>query len=179
MNARGSSMGEDQTIRVKNKEGDSIIVGLSLLVGGGPHSTISRVGKVETSSDKVETLSDKAETSSDKAETSSDIVAFGPFILDPNRRQLFKRGTRVRLGSKALRLLIALIEKRGTVVSKWELLKVGWPSTHVEEGNLRVQVHALRLALGDRVDEPAYISTSCGEGYVFICEVRDPAGNPT
>jgi DNA-binding winged helix-turn-helix (wHTH) protein len=179
-------MGEDQTIRVKNKEGDSTIVGLSLLVGGGPHSTISRVGKVETLSDKVETSSDKTETSSDKAETSSDkaetsydIVAFGPFILDPNRRQLFKRGTRVRLGSKALRLLIALIEKRGTVVSKWELLKVGWPSTHVEEGNLRVQVHALRLALGDRVDEPAYISTSCGEGYVFICEVRDPAGNPT
>ena len=55
----------------------------------------------------------------------------------------------MRLGSRALEILIALVERPGELVTKTELMARVWPSTFVEEGNLKVQVAGLRPALGD------------------------------
>ena len=96
---------------------------------------------------------------------------FGPFVLSFRRRQLFRDAQLIRLGARALSTLIALVERHGAVVSKTALQRIVWPNTHVDEGNLRVQICTLRRVLEDSIAKPRYISTSAGEGYIFIGEL--------
>jgi DNA-binding winged helix-turn-helix (wHTH) protein len=74
-------------------------------------------------------------------------VSFGSFQLFPGRRLLLDGKTQVRLGSRALEILVALIERRGELVSKDALIARVWPDTHIAEGNLKFQVAGLRRAL--------------------------------
>lgn len=98
--------------------------------------------------------------------------SFGPFLLIPER-QLLLRGERpVRIGCRALDLLSALVERPGELVSKTELIARVWPSTIVEEANLKVNMSVLRRALGDGVGTPDYIATVPGRGYRFIATVQ-------
>src|ERR1700724_246962 len=76
-----------------------------------------------------------------------DVILFGDFRLTPSTRVLTREGSPVRLGARALDILIALIERAGLVVSKAELLAIVWPNTFIEESNLRVNIAALRKAL--------------------------------
>jgi len=55
----------------------------------------------------------------------------------------------VRLGSRAFDFLAALVERPGEVVGKEQLIARAWPQTVVEDSNLKIQVSALRRALGD------------------------------
>ena len=55
----------------------------------------------------------------------------------------------VRIGSRALEILLALVERSGELVGKEELRARVWPETFVEESNLKVNVAALRRTLGD------------------------------
>jgi len=64
-------------------------------------------------------------------------LSFGPFRLNPTRRTLARDGKPLRLGSRALDLLIALVESGENLISKEELLKRVWPDTYIEEANLR------------------------------------------
>src|SRR5919106_2430708 len=97
--------------------------------------------------------------------------AFGPFRLLPTRRLLLQGGERVHLGSRALEILLALVERHGELVSKDELMARVWPSTFVEEGNLKVQVAGLRRALGDSRRSNRYLVTIPGRGYRFVAPV--------
>src|SRR5260370_32376796 len=94
--------------------------------------------------------------------------SFGSFRLLPSRRLLLDGETPVRLGSRALEILIALVERPGELVSKEELIARVWPRTHVAEGNLKFQVAALRRALGDGRDGRRYLETSPGQGYRVV-----------
>jgi len=98
-------------------------------------------------------------------------IAFGPFDLLPTRRLLLKAGQPVRLGSRALDILIALVERPGELVSKGDLMARVWPHTFVEESNLKVQVAALRRALGDTRGSNRYLATIPGRGYRFVAPV--------
>ena len=80
---------------------------------------------------------------------SQDVLCFGPFRLTASERVLEKEGIPVRLGSRALDILIALVERPAEVVTKKELFARVWPDLVVDEGNLRYQVSALRKALGE------------------------------
>jgi Tol biopolymer transport system component/DNA-binding winged helix-turn-helix (wHTH) protein len=100
------------------------------------------------------------------------LYAFGPFSLDPAKRLLKNQGEVVPLNSKALDLLLVLIEESGRVVEKNELMKRLWPDSFVEEGNLSVQVSALRKALGETPNDHRYIVTIPGRGYRFAEPVR-------
>jgi predicted ATPase/DNA-binding winged helix-turn-helix (wHTH) protein len=97
--------------------------------------------------------------------------SFGSFRLLPSRRLLLDGETPVRLGSRALEILIALIERPGELVGKEELISRVWPSTHVVEGNLKFQVAALRRALGNGRDGRRYLEASPGQGYRFVAAV--------
>jgi predicted ATPase/DNA-binding winged helix-turn-helix (wHTH) protein len=102
-------------------------------------------------------------------------LRFGPFQLFPAERQLLESGKPVRLGSRALEILNLLVEKAGQVVSKEELIARVWPTTVVEEVNLRVHVAAVRRALGDGQLGNRYIVNAAGRGYSFVGTViRDP-----
>lgn len=77
------------------------------------------------------------------------IFYFGPFRLSTAKRLLFEGDRFVRLGGKAIAILIALVERAGELVTKNDLIAVAWPDTLVVEANLTVQVAALRRALGE------------------------------
>ena len=101
---------------------------------------------------------------------------FGPFRLFPSERRLVMEGQLVGLGSRALDLLILLVEHAGSVVTKQELIAKAWPGLTVEESSLRVQVASLRKALGNGRGANSYVVNSAGRGYSFVGRVtwHDP-----
>ena len=104
--------------------------------------------------------------------------AFGPFRLLPARQLLLEGDRPVRLGSRALDILGTLVERAGDLVTKDELIARVWPDIHVEEGNLRVHVAALRRALGDGQAGHRYLVSVPGRGYRFVAPVV-PTEGPT
>jgi predicted ATPase/DNA-binding winged helix-turn-helix (wHTH) protein len=93
---------------------------------------------------------------------------FSRFTLFPARRQLLLDGAPVALGARAFDLLHVLAVRRDRTVTKSELLDLVWPDVVVEEGNLHVQVSALRKILGERV-----IVTVPGRGYRFVAPLSE------
>jgi predicted ATPase len=104
--------------------------------------------------------------------------AFGPFRLLPEERVLLEDGKAVRLGGRALDILIALVVRSGTLISKEELISYAWPRARVEEANLRVHIGALRNALGENRAGVRYIATVAGRGYCFVAPVQGEDARP-
>ncbi|MFK8254185.1 ATP-binding protein [Ancylobacter terrae] len=98
--------------------------------------------------------------------------AFGPFVLVPEQQLLMDGQRPVRIGSRSLELLAALVERPGELVSKAELVSRAWPDTFVEDSNLKVNIAALRRTLGDVPGGARYIATVNGRGYRFVSPVR-------
>jgi DNA-binding winged helix-turn-helix (wHTH) protein len=96
-------------------------------------------------------------------------LEFGRFRVLLRQRVLLADGVPAELGTRALELLLALLEADGSLVSKEELLARVWPGTVVAEHNLKTQVFALRRALGE---DRAFIRTDFGRGYRFTAAVR-------
>ena len=101
-----------------------------------------------------------------------DAISFGPFRLLAGQRLLLEGDRPVRLGSRGFDILAALVERAGEVVGKKELIARAWPQTFVEESNLKIQVSALRRALGDGENGHRYIVTVPGQGYNFVARIR-------
>ena len=76
-------------------------------------------------------------------------ISFGPYRLHAAQRLLLEGDKPVRLGSRAFDILATLVQHAGEVVGKEALISRAWPQTFVEEANLKIQVSALRRALGD------------------------------
>jgi len=109
------------------------------------------------------------------------IALFGEFLLCRAERRLEAGGEALAIGSRALDILIILVERSGEVVTRRELLDTVWPDLVVEESNLRVHVANLRKVLGD-ADPSRFIANIPGRGYSFIAPVawvdnRDDASN--
>ena len=86
--------------------------------------------------------------------------AFGSFRVIPAQRTLLEDGKPLRLGGRALDILISLVESAGETIGKDQLIARTWPDTVVDEGALRVHVAALRKALGEGRAGKRYIATS-------------------
>jgi DNA-binding winged helix-turn-helix (wHTH) protein/TolB-like protein/Tfp pilus assembly protein PilF len=97
---------------------------------------------------------------------------FSEFELDRTKRLLLRDGMPVSLNPKALELLLALVESRGEVLSKDELLEKVWPDQIIEEGNLKVHVSTLRKALGQSGNDHRFIVTVPGRGYSFVADLE-------
>ncbi|MEM7481275.1 MAG: winged helix-turn-helix domain-containing protein [Acidobacteriota bacterium] len=100
-------------------------------------------------------------------------VRFGIFELNFRSGELRRGGMRFRLHDKPLRLLIALLERPGEVVSREELFGHLWgDDIHVDfDNNLNAAVKKLRDALGDFADSPRFVETVPRRGYRFIAPV--------
>jgi DNA-binding winged helix-turn-helix (wHTH) protein len=99
-------------------------------------------------------------------------IEFGRFRMLLRRRQLLADGAPVELGTRAFDLLQVLLQADGVLVTKEKLLNRVWPGIVVSEENLKVQISALRKALGaDR----NLIRTEFGRGYRFIGILRSNA----
>src|SRR5690242_15319279 len=92
------------------------------------------------------------------------LFRFGSFTLDRRDRSLFQGGQRVRLTPKAFDLLSLLVEHRGGLVTREEIVQALWPDTIVEDSNLTYQMSTLRKALEAGGGE-AFIETVPKRGY--------------
>src|SRR5215471_18424390 len=99
---------------------------------------------------------------------------FGPFLLDPSERQLLRQGTVEHLTPKAFAVLVILVENRGRLVEKEELIETVWPGVTVGEANLTQTIAILRKALGERPSERQYIETVSKRGYRFVADGKSP-----
>jgi len=97
-------------------------------------------------------------------------LLFGPYSLHRSQKMLKKGDERLQLGSRAMTLLIALVDRAGEVVSKKELMQTVWPNTVVEQNNLRVHLTMIRKVLDD-ADGTRYIINVAGRGYSFIAPI--------
>jgi DNA-binding winged helix-turn-helix (wHTH) protein len=101
----------------------------------------------------------------------SEIVEFGPFCLRAAERLLERDGVPISLGSRALDILIALVERPSEVVGKRDLIARVWPNLVVDEGSLRFHIAGLRKALGDGQSSVRYVTNVAGRGYCFVAPV--------
>ena len=112
-----------------------------------------------------------------KGPISQDVICFGPFRLSTTERLLEKGGDPVQLGSRALDILIALVERSAEVVSKKELIAKVWPDLVVDEGSIRYHVSALRKALGEGRSGKRYVTNVSGRGYCFVVPISRAASD--
>lgn len=109
----------------------------------------------------------------------SNCYEFGRFRLKPAERTLLREDEHVPLTPKVFDILITLVENRGQVVSKDDLMKRVWPSTYVEEGNLTQNISLLRKALGETPGGVQFIETVPRRGYRFVAEIKETSnGTP-
>jgi DNA-binding winged helix-turn-helix (wHTH) protein len=97
------------------------------------------------------------------------MLEFGRFRILLRRRQLVADGMPIALGTRALDLLLVLLEANGSLVTKEELMSRVWPGIVVAKESLKVQISALREALGEDRD---FIRTEFRRGYRFTAAVR-------
>lgn len=98
---------------------------------------------------------------------------FGSFRVDEWERVLLRGEDVVPLTPKAFEMLLVLVESRGHVLTKEELMKRVWPDTIVEEANLSHNVYKLREALGEGHNGEKYIETVPRRGYRFVAKVTE------
>jgi predicted ATPase/DNA-binding winged helix-turn-helix (wHTH) protein len=96
---------------------------------------------------------------------------FGPFLFRPDHQILLKGNEEIRLGSRAVTILHLLVARSRTLVTKDDLIAHAWPSTTVDEANLKVHICTLRRVLGDTKRHTGYIATIPGRGYQFVAQV--------
>jgi DNA-binding response OmpR family regulator len=97
----------------------------------------------------------------------SDVVKFRRFSVMPGERRVLCNGLPIEIGGRAFDLLLVLLKSRGELVTKEEIVSYVWPSTVVDESNLRFQMASLRKALGEDRD---VIKTVPRRGYVLVTE---------
>jgi TolB-like protein/DNA-binding winged helix-turn-helix (wHTH) protein/lipopolysaccharide biosynthesis regulator YciM len=107
---------------------------------------------------------------------SKHIYEFGPFRLIPEERQLLRDDDPVPIPPKSFDLLVALLESRGHLIEKAELMKRLWPDSFVEEGNLSVNMSAVRRVLGEGPNDHQYVETVPRHGYRFVADVKEQWG---
>ena len=99
------------------------------------------------------------------------LYEFGRFRLDPEEHTLLRDGSPIPLRPKVFDILLVLIENRGHLVYKEQLMSLVWPEQFVEEGNINKNISMLRQALGEG-DDAQFIETVPKRGYRFIADVR-------
>jgi predicted ATPase/DNA-binding winged helix-turn-helix (wHTH) protein len=100
-----------------------------------------------------------------------EVLSFGPFRLFPRERRLERDDETVRIGDRALDILITLAKGAGETLSNRQIVEKVWPNAYVGEASLRVHMVALRKALRDGEPETRYISNIPGRGYRFLTPV--------
>ena len=100
------------------------------------------------------------------------VYEFKGFRLDAAQRRLLHNGQPVPLKPKILDLLLLLVQMRGRLVEKDELMKEIWPNTIVEENNITVSMSILRKILGEDRNGRQFVETVPGRGYRFVAPVN-------
>jgi DNA-binding winged helix-turn-helix (wHTH) protein/TolB-like protein/Flp pilus assembly protein TadD len=103
----------------------------------------------------------------------SSFYDFGAFRIDTENRLLLNRGEVVTLQPKTFDVLLLLVENRGRVLTKDELMRQIWPDTVVEESNLTQNIYVLRKLFSTDAAGTKYIETIAKRGYRFVAQVSE------
>lgn len=106
------------------------------------------------------------------------MIAFGEYTVDLNERVMRRDGEKVHLAKKPFDVLVYLIEHRGELVTREELLAEFWPGGQTYDEAVYSCVSAIRKALRDLGGEPRFIETRWREGYRFIAEIERTETGP-
>ena len=107
------------------------------------------------------------------------VFRFGDFVLDGSQRRLLRSGEDVYLPPKTFELLLHLLQNRGRVLTKDELLEAVWPDVNVVENTLAQRIREIREALGDGAHGGRFIKTVPRVGYQFIAELEEETAGVT
>jgi DNA-binding winged helix-turn-helix (wHTH) protein len=105
---------------------------------------------------------------------SRDTFRFRDFELDVSAYEVRHKGHRLKLGKQPLDLLILLVESRGRLVSRNDIVDRLWGKdvfVDIESG-VNTAISKVRQALRDSPDAPAFVETVAGKGYRFIAPVE-------
>ncbi len=106
------------------------------------------------------------------------ILKFGSYELDPSAYELRRRGRAVRLERLPMELLLLLVERRGTLVTRQEIAARLWGGHvfHDIDGGIHTAMRKVRRVLHDSTERPGFIRTVSGKGYRFVAPVtlEDP-----
>src|SRR5262249_34543791 len=97
---------------------------------------------------------------------------FGPFRLDPKEHTLLRRGQPIPLRPKVFDILLVLIENRGHLVDKEQLMSLVWTEHFVIDGNINKNISIISRAFGESDNGQQFIETVPKRGYRFIADVR-------
>jgi|GEM_PF-4851876 len=100
------------------------------------------------------------------------IYDFGPYRVDARRMELTRNGDPVTIKRKAVQVLVALIERRGQLVTKDELVREVWGRAGTSANNVAQHIFMLRSALDDPGDDGASLLTVPRVGYRFVARVE-------
>lgn len=155
---------------------DDVLIALS--IGGDdyvkkPYSLSVLLAKVKVNLKRVEQLREAAKTGqdlsgniesvdADESESEKDIM-----ILDAPTMSVVMNGNRISLKAKEFALLKALYDHRNTIVTKDQLFEEVWGDTFYSDGTLNVHIRKLREKLEEDPNNPKYIKTIWGTGYIL------------
>ena len=105
--------------------------------------------------------------------TTGDLRTFGAFHFDPARGELFQHGDKQKLTQQPARVLERLTATPRLIVRREELARVLWPSDPPANPSAGINnaILTLRRLFGDDAENPTYIRSVAGEGYVFLLPV--------
>jgi TolB-like protein/DNA-binding winged helix-turn-helix (wHTH) protein/tetratricopeptide (TPR) repeat protein len=108
------------------------------------------------------------------------VVHFGAFDADLSSGELHKHGHKVKLQEQPFQVLVMLLERPGTVITREELRARLWPAdTFVDfDTGLNSAIKKLRDALGDSAEDPVYVETLPRRGYRFISAIEATHESP-
>ncbi|HEV8158562.1 MAG TPA: winged helix-turn-helix domain-containing protein, partial [Pyrinomonadaceae bacterium] len=101
------------------------------------------------------------------------IFEFDDVRVEPSKFKIWKAGAELALEPKTFQVLLFLMENRGRLIEKNELLDAVWQDTFVTENAMTREIAKLRKVLGDGAKDAKYIQTVHTRGYRFIAEVKE------
>lgn len=104
------------------------------------------------------------------------IIEFGPYRLLPETRLLLHDGAPVKIGGRALDILLVLAERPGEIISHREIMARVWPNLTIEDSGLRVQMAALRKVIGDTSPPHRLVVNVVGLGYALLASATTTQG---
>jgi Tol biopolymer transport system component/DNA-binding winged helix-turn-helix (wHTH) protein len=102
------------------------------------------------------------------------LVRFGVFEVDLRSGELRKAGAKLKISGQPFQVLAILLENRGEIVTREDLLQRLWPDTFVDgDHNLNTAINKIREVLGDSAENPRFVETLPRRGYRFIAPLED------
>lgn len=146
---------------------DDVLIALS--IGGDdyikkPYSLSVLLAKVKINLKKVEQLKElsKANETAADLDDSSDVLR-----IDEATMSVILRGERISLKAKEFALLKCLYEHKNTIVTKDTLFDEVWGDSFYSDGTLNVHIRKLREKLEKDSNNPEFIKTIWGTGYIL------------